>query len=75
MAKIRGAVVVDKELCKGCGLCIVACPAKVLGHSGNVNGKGYDYVTMVNPDACIGCASCGTVCPDSVITVYKAKFD
>ncbi|MDL2239454.1 4Fe-4S binding protein [Bacteroidales bacterium OttesenSCG-928-K22] len=75
MAKIKGAVVVDVELCKGCGLCIVACPTDTLGHSGEVNGKGYDYVKMINPDACIGCAACATVCPDSVITVYKVKVE
>ena len=62
MAKFRGAIVVDKEKCKGCGLCVEACPAKVLG---------YHYSEMVNPEACIGCASCGLVCPDAVITVYK----
>ena len=30
MAKIRGAVTVNTERCKGCNLCVVACPAKVL---------------------------------------------
>lgn len=71
MAKFRGAVVVDIEKCKGCDLCVVACPTKVLALAKEVNGKGYHYSEMVNPEACIGCASCGLVCPDSVITVYK----
>ncbi|HJA16052.1 MAG TPA: 4Fe-4S binding protein [Candidatus Butyricimonas faecavium] len=71
MAKFRGAVVVDKEKCKGCNLCVVACPTKTLGLAKEVNGKGYHYSEMVNPEACIGCASCALVCPDSVITVYK----
>lgn len=30
MAKFRGAIVVDKEKCKGCNLCVVACPTKTL---------------------------------------------
>ena len=71
MAKFRGAVVVDKEKCKGCGLCVEACPTKTLGLAKEVNGKGYHYCEMVNPEACIGCASCGMICPDAVITVYK----
>lgn len=75
MAKFKGAVVVDIEKCKGCDLCVVACPTKVLALAKEVNGKGYHYSEMVSPEACIGCASCGLVCPDSVITVYKMKVE
>lgn len=74
MAKVRGAVVVDIEKCKGCNLCVVECPTNTLALSPNVNGKGYNYAYMENPEACIGCANCGLVCPDSVITVYKVKL-
>ena len=56
MAKIKGAVVVNQERCKGCNLCVVACPSDVLElHPREVNNKGYHYVYMKNPDACIGC--------------------
>ena len=71
MAKIKGTVVVDAERCKGCELCVVACPMKVLALSGEVNGKGYRFSRMVSPEACTGCAC---VCPDSCITVYRQKF-
>lgn len=74
MAKVKGAVVVDTEKCKGCNLCVIECPTNVLALSPNVNGKGYNYAYMENPDACIGCANCGLVCPDNVITVYKVKL-
>ena len=74
MAKFKGAVVVDTERCKGCGLCVAACPSKVLGLSSQVNAKGYNYAEMVNEDACIGCSSCGIVCPDAVISVYKVTL-
>jgi 2-oxoglutarate ferredoxin oxidoreductase subunit delta len=73
MAKIRGAIVVDTEKCKGCDLCVIACAFKVLGLSREVNGKGYHYSGMVQPEACTGCANCALVCPDSVITVYKVN--
>ncbi len=73
MAKIRGAVVVDVEGCKGCGVCIPACPQGVLDLANEVNGKGYNYSYMKNPEACIGCQNCAIVCPDGVISVYKVK--
>jgi len=73
MAKVRGAIVVDVEKCKGCELCVVACPTNVIQLAHEVNGKGYQYAHMANPEACIGCSSCALVCPDSCITVYKAK--
>ncbi len=71
MAKFRGAIVVDNEICKGCGLCVAACPTKVIDLHSEVNGKGYHYAYMKEPEACIGCTSCAMVCPDSVISVYK----
>lgn len=73
MAKIQGAIVVDTERCKGCGVCVGACPNQVIALSKNVNGKGYNYAEPVNEE-CIGCASCAIVCPDGVITVYKTKL-
>ena len=75
MAKIKGAIVVNKDRCKGCQLCVVACPANVLAMSKQVNAKGYNYAVMANADACIGCASCGIGGPDGYISVYKTKID
>ncbi|MBQ7945754.1 MAG: 4Fe-4S binding protein [Bacteroidales bacterium] len=74
MAKIKGAVEVDVKHCKGCELCVHACPSDVLALSQNVNEKGYAYAYMKQPDACIGCASCAYICPDGCIKVYKVKL-
>ena len=74
MAKIKGDVVIDKELCKGCGLCIDACPTKILAFSTEVNQKGYLYATKIE-DNCTGCSSCATVCPDVCFTVYRKKIN
>lgn len=30
MSKIKGAIVVDTNRCKGCSLCVVACPKDVI---------------------------------------------
>jgi 2-oxoglutarate ferredoxin oxidoreductase subunit delta len=73
MAKIKGKIVVDIERCKGCGVCIPACPNDVIALAKEVNGKGYHYAEMIN-DECIGCANCAIVCPDGVISVYKTKL-
>lgn len=74
MAKFIGAIAVDREKCKGCGICVASCPNKSIGMSKEVNGKGYNFAVLV-ADTCVGCASCGRICPDGVITVYRSKVD
>ncbi|HOG41546.1 MAG TPA: 4Fe-4S binding protein [Bacteroidales bacterium] len=71
---IKGAITVDTEKCKGCGVCIPNCPTGTIALAKEVNSKGYNYLYMANPDNCIGCANCATVCPDAVITVYRVKI-
>ncbi len=75
MAKIKGKILVDRERCKGCGVCVAACPLNVLALSNEVNSKGYPVAMMATPEACTGCASCGISCPDACITVYRQKFE
>jgi len=60
------------KLCKGCGLCVDACPRKILSMSKtNMNDMGYFTVNMEQPDRCTGCAACAVMCPDCVIEVEK----
>ena len=56
MAKIKGAIVVDTERCKGCNLCAVACPLHVIALAKEVNLKGYNYAQQILEDTCNGCA-------------------
>ncbi|MBN2348705.1 MAG: 4Fe-4S binding protein [Bacteroidales bacterium] len=73
MAKVKGAIIIDKEKCKGCELCVVACPTNVIGMAPDVNGKGYHFAYAINPESCTGCENCAIVCPDGVISVYRVK--
>ncbi|MBQ5573228.1 MAG: 4Fe-4S dicluster domain-containing protein [Bacteroidaceae bacterium] len=75
MAKIKGAIVVDSERCKGCELCVSTCLQQVIGMSEPVNSKGYHYAYMANPEACTGCTNCAIICPDGVISVYRTKIE
>ena len=73
MAKIKGAIVVDTERCKGCNLCVVAWPRDVIALNKEVNIKSYNYDWQVKEDNCKGGSSCGTVWSDGRISVYKGK--
>ena len=62
----------NEELCKGCGLCVGACPKGLLALSqGRLNQKGHTPVELPEPEECVGCASCAIMCPDCVITVER----
>ena len=67
---VRGTVVIDVEACKGCDLCIDACPPRVLEMTTHeVNIKGYRYPRLLA--GCTGCQACAQICPDFVFQVYK----
>jgi len=65
-------VVINADRCKACGLCVDACPRKILALSdGALNKKGYSPAYCIDEEKCIGCAMCATMCPDCVIEVYR----
>lgn len=60
------------DLCKGCGLCVDACPKKILVIAKEkINLKGYSPVEVTDESLCIACAFCATMCPDCIITVER----
>lgn len=60
------------ELCKGCGLCVEACPKKILRIAKDkINKKGHSPVEIIDQEQCIACAFCATMCPDCIITVER----
>ena len=65
-----GTVVIDAEACKGCDLCIDACPRDVLVMTTHeVNTRGYRYPQLL--PGCIACKACAQICPDFVFQVYR----
>jgi 2-oxoglutarate ferredoxin oxidoreductase subunit delta len=65
-------IVIEEDLCKGCGLCVDACPKDILKiDEGKRNAGGYHPVGITLQDECISCALCAEICPDVVIEVYR----
>ncbi len=68
----KGKLFFETEKCKGCELCIVACPVNILELDKSfVNVKGYNPAHIVEPDKCIACSNCAIMCPDSVISIER----
>jgi len=62
----------DDAKCKGCLLCAVTCPKKILElDKTQVNAKGYNPIKCTDMESCISCAMCARICPDSVIEVRR----
>ncbi|HME58081.1 MAG TPA: 4Fe-4S dicluster domain-containing protein [Terracidiphilus sp.] len=67
----RGVLQVDVDECKGCGLCVEACPPKVIALSEQLNHYGYRTATYAGA-GCTACGICFMVCPEpGAITVLK----
>ncbi len=65
-------VTINEERCKGCGLCVRACPKQIMQLSKTkLNSKGYHPAEVIDKEACIACAACARTCPDAVIQVEK----
>jgi NAD-dependent dihydropyrimidine dehydrogenase PreA subunit len=70
--KDRGLLRSAIDECKGCGLCIEACPPKVIGMSEHLNHYGYSTAVYAGA-GCTGCGICFMACPEpGAITVLRA---
>jgi len=67
----RGSVTIDVEECKGCGLCIEACPPQVLRLSNELNRYGLHPAEYLG-EGCTGCGICFFACPEpGALTVLR----
>jgi 2-oxoglutarate ferredoxin oxidoreductase subunit delta len=62
---------IEKERCKGCGICVEVCQTSVLEISEEKNSQGYLVPVVRNPDDCISCGLCEMLCPDFAIWVVN----
>lgn len=68
----RGYVTINAEECKGCGLCIAACPPRCLALLSELSPYGVHPAHYLG-QGCTGCAICFYACPEpGAITVYRA---
>jgi 2-oxoglutarate ferredoxin oxidoreductase subunit delta len=58
---------VNRNWCKGCGICVSFCPTKVL----ELDER--DKVTVIRPEDCICCRMCELRCPDLAIEVLTEE--
>lgn len=61
----------QEDLCKGCKLCVSACPQKIIELADHFNSMGYHPATVKSQEKCRSCAFCAMVCPDIAITVTR----
>ncbi len=60
---------VNRDWCKGCGICVSFCPKMVL----ELDLK--DVAVSVRPDNCICCKLCELRCPDLAVEVLIEEED
>lgn len=67
----KGRIVVNETFCKGCELCVGACPQHIIALSQDrITAKGYHPAELIAED-CTGCGVCAVVCPEAAITIYR----
>lgn len=62
-------VEVLEQYCKGCGLCVGACPKQILYLAESVDSRGVHVVKVRAEIECTGCGNCATMCPDAALEV------
>jgi 2-oxoglutarate ferredoxin oxidoreductase subunit delta len=67
----RGKPDINAECCKGCGLCVKACPEGILELAETFNKQGHHYAVCGSPEHCTACMFCAIICPDTAIDIWR----
>ncbi len=70
---VKARIVIDRELCKECHLCIQACKKSLIIATTEFNSKGYHPVVCQENEECTGCTLCAISCPEVAIEVYRER--
>lgn len=70
---VKGKPEIDRELCKGCGLCLEACPRKILVLDTRANRQGVYPALCREPEQCTACKFCAIACPETAIRIYRVR--
>ena len=62
-------VIINAKHCKGCRLCIDACPKHALKLTGKRSARGIEIIAFDTQAGCTGCLLCALMCPDAAIEV------
>jgi 2-oxoglutarate ferredoxin oxidoreductase subunit delta len=55
--------IINRDWCKGCGICVAMCPTDVLVLDGE------EKAMAAHQEKCIACRLCEKICPDLAIEV------
>jgi 2-oxoglutarate ferredoxin oxidoreductase subunit delta len=66
MTKRSKVLVVNRDWCKGCNICVAFCPKNVLELDAD------EKVVVARLEACTYCGLCELRCPDFAITMQDA---
>lgn len=69
MANIK--IFFTDQNCKGCELCVEACPKGLIRLGERINNLGYHVAGVTDGEKCTGCGFCAIMCPDMVIVVER----
>lgn len=63
---------IDEERCKGCGLCVAACPQGIIEMAADRrNALGHQPAVVTAQERCTSCTLCAIMCPDLAILVFR----